>query len=131
MPFPSSKARPFGARGVTLFEVLIVVAILALVAGGVGAAAITYLDRAKQRMAESNARAIRASVKTWWIEHAPDECPAVDALITSGALDRDSPRSDPWGEAWRVECSDREATVTSAGRDRKLGTADDIRIPPA
>jgi general secretion pathway protein G len=131
MAFRSRKRRAFGARGVTLFEVLIVVAILALVAGGVGVAAMTYLDRAKQRMAESNARAIRASLKTWWIEHSRDECPAVDDLIASGGLDRDSPRSDPWGEAWRVECSEEDATVVSAGRDRKLGTSDDIRVPPA
>ncbi len=130
MAFQSRRWRAQGFRGVTLFEVLIVVAILALVAGSVGAAAITYLDRAKQRTAESNARAIRASLKTWWIEHDRNECPGVEDLIAEGGLDRDSPRNDPWGEVWRVECSEQDATVISAGRDRKLGTADDIRVPP-
>jgi len=119
------------ARGVTLFEVLIVVAILALISGSVGAAAVMYFDRARQRTAESNARTIRAAVKAWWIEHDRAECPGVDELVASGGLDRDSPRRDPWGESWRIECGDDEATIISAGRDRKLGTADDIRIPPA
>jgi len=118
-------------RGVTLFEVLIVVSILALIAGSVGVAAIAYFDRAKRRMAESNGARIRLAVQAWWIEHARSECPGVDDLISGRGLDRNSPREDPWGTVWGVECANDDATIVSAGRDRKLGTEDDIRIPPA
>ncbi len=117
-------------RGVTLVEMLIVVAIMALVAGGVGVAALKYWGDAQFKTTSSNARTIRGAVKAWWIDHDPGQCPGVDDLVSAGVLDRDSPRSDAWGEAWRLECSDGEVTVLSSGKDRQAGTADDIRIPP-
>jgi prepilin-type N-terminal cleavage/methylation domain-containing protein len=121
-------ARHVRERGVTLFEVLIVVAILALISAGVALAAIKFLEDARVRHAKTSARAIRGAVKAWWIHHDADGCPGVDELIREGTLDRDSTRVDPWGETWRVECAERDVTVISTGRDRKLGTEDDIRI---
>jgi len=119
------------ARGVTLVEVLIVVAIMALIASGVGVAVLKYWGDAQEKTTQANARAIRGAVKTWWIEHDQGECPGVDQLVSTATLDRDSPRVDAWGEPWRVECTDGEVTVLSAGRDRRHGTLDDVRIPPA
>src|SRR5262245_45244218 len=116
------------ARGVTLFEVLIVVAILALVASGVAIAAVHFRKSATLRHAATNARVIRGAVKAWWIDHADTECPSVDQLVQGGMLERDSTRADPWGETYRVECADRDVTVISMGPDRKEGTEDDIRI---
>ena len=124
-------ARIGRARGVTLFEVLIVVAIIALISAGVALAAIKFFDSSRVRTAATNARTIRGAVKTWWIEHDQAECPGVDELIRAGTLDRDSTRVDPWGETWRVECAERDVTVISTGPDRKPGTPDDILIPPA
>ena len=117
-------------RGVTLVEMLIVVAIMALVAGGVGVAALNYWGEAQIKTTAANARTIRGAVKSWWIDHDPGQCPGVEQLVSAGSLDRDSPRSDAWGEAWRLECSDGEVSVLSSGKDRQAGTADDIRIPP-
>jgi hypothetical protein len=111
-------------------EVLIVVAIMALIASGVGVAVLRYWGDAQDKTTRANARAIRGAVKTWWIDHDPGECPGVDLLVSAGTLDRDSPRVDAWGESWLVECSDGEVTVLSSGRDRRHGTVDDIRIPP-
>ena len=101
-------------------------AIIALISGGISVAAIKYWGDAQVRTTATNARAIRAAVKTWWI----DQCPSVEDLITAGTLDKDTTRRDPWGESWRVECGDDDVTVSSAGRDRQAGTADDIRVPP-
>src|SRR3954468_13685807 len=86
-------------RGVTLVEMLIVVAIMALVAGGVGVAALKYWGEAQIKTTAANARTIRGAVKTWWIDHDPEQCPGVDQLVAAGALDRDSPRADAWGES--------------------------------
>jgi general secretion pathway protein G len=118
------------ARGVTLFEVLIVVAIMALIASGVGVAVFKYWIEAQQKTAETSARTLRGAVKAWWVTHDPGTCPRVEQLFTDGALDADSPRRDPWGTEWRIECAGDEVTVISGGRDRKLGTEDDIRVPP-
>jgi hypothetical protein len=116
-----SRARPRRVR----------VAILALISAGVALAAIKFFDDARVRHAKTSARGIRGAVKAWWINHDAAECPGVEELIREGTLDRDSTRVDPWGEAWRVECDERDVTVVSAGPDRKPGTKDDIRIPPA
>ena len=118
-------------RGVTLVEVLIVLAIMALVAGVVGVAALKYWGKAQNETTEANARAIRGAVKAWWIDHDPGACPQLEELVSSGTMDRDSPRRDAWGESWRVECSEGDVTVLSSGPDRQLGTPDDIRISPA
>lgn len=117
-------------RGVTLIEVLIVVAIMALVATGVAIAAIKYYQGAKVRMADTNARAIREAVKAWWFVHESVTCPTVAELMSSGALDEGSARTDPWGGPWRIECSEAAVTVLSDGPDRSPGTLDDIRVPP-
>lgn len=127
----ASRPEKWNRRGVTLFEVLIVVAILALVSAGVGVAVMKPWIGAQTRTTEANARAIRGAVKAWWLDHDVERCPSVEDLVTTGTLDRDSPRSDAWGEAWRIECHDQEVTVSSSGRDRRVGTPDDIRVPPA
>jgi type II secretory pathway pseudopilin PulG len=115
---------------VTLFEVLIVVAILALVTAGVAVAAFGAWAGAQEDTARSNARSIRMATKAWWIRHDPGTCPTVETLITDGALERGSPKKDPWGTAWKIECDVDDATVVSHGRDRVPDTPDDIRVPP-
>jgi len=117
-------------RGVTLVEVLIVVAIIALVSAGVAAAAIPYWERARYKTALTNARHLRGVVKTWLVERDSKDCPSVEQLLADQALDRDSPRQDPWGKQWHIDCSDNEVIILSDGSDRTAGTADDIRIPP-
>ena len=125
------QVRPARKRGVTLFEVLIVVAILAMVAGAVAVVAIRYFDRARIRMAETNARTVRSAVKGYWVENDSAECPTVQDLVHDEVLDRDNASKDPWGTAWRIECNGRDVVVSSNGRDGLPGTPDDIRVPPA
>lgn len=117
------------SRGVTLIEVLIVVAILAMVSAGVGVTAYRYHLDAQKRMAETNARELRQTVKGWWLVQGGSTCPTVAQLVKDGALDKDSPHKDPWGGAWGIECANDDVTVTSKGRDQLAGTEDDIRIP--
>lgn len=118
-------------RGVTLIEVLIVVAIITLISAGIAAAVFPYLERSRTKAAATNARHLRAVVKMWWTDHDPSTCPSVAQLVDDDALDRDSPPADPWGRPWRVECDGHDVTVSSDGGDRTAGTVDDIRIPPA
>jgi general secretion pathway protein G len=115
---------------VTLVEVLIVVAIMALVATGVAIAAMGYYQSTRVKAAGINARGVREAVKGWWMKNDDGKCPTVDDLVADGILDEDSPRKDPWGTSWRIECSGVSVTVSSDGPDRKQGTADDIRVPP-
>ena len=123
-------ARGASARGVTPFEVLIVVAIIALISSGVGLAALHMWRRAQIEDAYTDGRVIVAGVEAYWYLHGGARCPNIDEMIRDKVLKRDSKGRDPWGESWRIECSDEEAVVISSGPDRKTGTEDDIRIPP-
>jgi general secretion pathway protein G len=117
-------------RGVTLFEVLIVVAIIALVSAGVSVVASRYWAKTREKIAATNARNIRHAVPLWWAEHDQNACPEIGQLVSDGILDQDSPTKDPWGTPWRIECTDHKVSVSSNGRDKIAGTSDDIRVPP-
>lgn len=106
------------------------VAIIALVAGGVGVASFKYWQKAQLTTTETNALGIREAVGRWWLENDPSECPGFEELVKSGALDKASRKRDAWGGAWHIQCAEGDVTVSSAGPDRQLDTADDIRAPP-
>ena len=122
--------RTRAARGVTLFEVLIVIALMAMLSSAIAVAVLTYWEHAKQHHAETTARTIRGAVKVWWLEHDSSICPKVADLLHDGTLERGGPELDPWGGAWTLACDGRDVTVSSNGSDRMPNTADDIRVPP-
>ncbi|HXK18658.1 MAG TPA: type II secretion system protein [Polyangiaceae bacterium] len=117
------------SRGVTLFEVLIVVAILAMVAGGVAVFALPRFQDSQKKTAESGARTIRMAVQQWQAANNETSCPTVSQLIQDKQLDSGQNTNDPWGQAYNLNCSDDEVTVSSNGPDKKKGTKDDIAVP--
>jgi general secretion pathway protein G len=44
-------------------------------------------------------------------------------------IDSASKTDDAWGVAFKINCTDDDVTVSSAGPDKKEGTADDIVVP--
>jgi general secretion pathway protein G len=116
-------------RGVTLFEVLIVVAILAMVAGGVAVFALPRFQDSQKKTAESGARTIRMAVQQWQAANNETSCPTVSQLIQDKQLDTGQNTNDPWGQSYTLNCSDDEVTVISNGPDKKKGSKDDIAIP--
>ena len=116
-------------RGVTLFEVLIVVAILAMVAGGVAVFALPRFQDSQKKTAETGARTIRMAIQQWQAANNETSCPTVSQLIQDKQLDSGQNTNDPWGQAYNLNCSDDEVTVTSNGPDKKKGGKDDIQVP--
>ena len=117
------------ARGVTLFEVLIVVAILAMVAGGVAVFALPQYEKARVRTATTGCRTIRQAVNTWKMDPENSSCPTVSQLIEEKILDKGTNTSDPWNQPFAIQCTEDDVIVTSTGPDKKKGTADDISVP--
>jgi general secretion pathway protein G len=117
------------ARGVTLVEVLIVVAIIAMVAGGVTVFALPRYRDAQKSSAETGARVIRAAVQNWQTTNNESTCPTISQLVQEKQLDPGANTSDPWGTAYVLNCTEEDVIVTSAGPDKKKGTKDDIVVP--
>ena len=126
----SKRARSLRhARGVTLFEVLIVVAILAMIAGGVAVFALPRFREAQQKTAVSSAQVIRKAAELWQANNNETSCPTVSQLVQEKLLDPGQNTSDPWGQAFTLTCTDDEVTVSSNGGDKKKGTKDDVIVP--
>src|SRR6187200_31472 len=81
------RRRRSAARGVTLFEVLIVVAILAMVAGGVAVFALPRFKDAQIKNAETGARVIRGAVQQWQAANNETGCPTISQLVQEKHLD--------------------------------------------
>ena len=119
------------ARGVTLVEVLIVVAIIAMVAGGVTVFALPRYREAQIRSCETWARTIRAAVQNWQAATNETSCPTISQLLHEKHLDPGTSTKDPWNQDFTLNCTEDEVYVLSSGPDKKKGTKDDIQIPKA
>jgi len=117
------------AAGVTLVEVLIVVAIMAMLAGGVAVFALPKFREAQVSTAKTSAQVLRRAVQDWQRVNNEVTCPSESELLQGKHLDSASNPDDPWGMPWKFVCTEDEVFVQSTGPDKKDGTADDISIP--
>jgi general secretion pathway protein G len=124
-----SLSRRSRQAGVTLVEVLIVVAIMAMLGGSVGFYALQQYKKAERSTAEDDARNLRKAIELWQVQNSESTCPTFGQLVSDKQINSDSRQVDPWGQEWIFTCSDDEIFVQSNGPDRKPGTQDDIRIP--
>ncbi len=121
--------RRAAARGVTLIEILIVLAIVGLIAGGVAAVAIPRFLEAQKKTARIDGQSIHPWAESYRSEHPGEACPTVELLRDKGLLSRTSKITDPWDNPYKIICVEEDVAVLSFGPDKKEGTADDIRIP--
>jgi general secretion pathway protein G len=116
------------ARGVTLVEVLIVVAIMALIAGGVSFLILPKYQEAQVKTATTDARNIRQVAIQFVALRSAEDCPSVETLISERELDSSGNTEDPWGQPYQIHCEGDDISVTSAGPDKQEGTEDDIVV---
>jgi general secretion pathway protein G len=114
--------------GMTLLEIMIVLALLGLVTGAIVAGVIPAFKRGKIKTAKT-AMTQMAGVVAQYSTDNEGKCPAtVDDLVTSGFMSK-SQMKDPWGSNYVIkDCEGAEgAHVVSLGPDKQEGTADDIK----
>src|SRR5262249_20926867 len=102
------------ARGVTLVEGVIVVAIMAVVSGAVAFGVLPKLKESRIRTAMTDARTIRKAAEFYLATYNSDKCPTVQDLVSSKQLDAAN-TDDPWGKPYRIACNEGEVRVFSSG----------------
>lgn len=116
-------------RGVTLIEILIVLAIVGLIAGGVAVVAVPKYAEAQKKQAQTDARTIHPAAEKYRVDHPGEQCPTVELLREKKELSQASKITDPWDTPYKILCGDEDVAVMSFGPDKKENTADDIRVP--
>lgn len=116
-------------RGMTLVEIMVVVAIIGMIMGAVAVGAMAQLSRAKVK----NTKIIIHTVQEALIHYATDNtdnCPkSLDDLVTQKYLTKKP--VDEWGQPLMFTCPGQHNTdgadIVSKGPDKQEGTADDIK----
>jgi general secretion pathway protein G len=122
-------------RGMTLIEIMIVLAIIALVMGLlVGPSIIRHFHDAERQTAHAMTRQIEAGYARWRLSNQA-ECPAALTDLNE-ELGRHAHQGldDPWGHPYVMKCGDslppgcdRSFCVYSLGADGKDGSDDDVK----
>ena len=115
-------------RGMTLVEIMVVVAIIGMVMGAVAVGAVGALNKAKVR----NTKVIVHTVQEALVHYATDNtdsCPKqLSDLVTQKYLTKDP--KDDWGQMLNYVCPGTHNTdgadVWSKGPDKQDNSADDI-----
>lgn len=113
-------------RGMTLIEIMIVLAIMAAVMGGVLVAVQQGTQRARANETRTKAAQVLSAVSEIRIISPRDE-PSVSELESQGYL-AESQTYDAWGNEFRIEYNSEGVNVISGGRDGSIGGEDDITI---
>ena len=108
-----------------MVEVLVVVTIMALIAGAVTVLVFPQVQRARIKTAIMDAKTIKGAVELHRSVAHVDGCITVAKLVQAQRLDGDN-TEDPWGSEYQVVCEGTKVRVFSPGRDQQEGTEDDI-----
>jgi len=116
------------SRGVTLIEILIVLAIVGMIAGGIAVYAIPKFQQAQKDSTRTSAMALQQVAESWRLSHS-SECPTAERLKAEKEISSSSKITDAWEQPFKIECDETQITVSSFGPDKKEGGNDDIIIP--
>jgi prepilin-type N-terminal cleavage/methylation domain-containing protein len=115
--------------GMTLLEIMIVLAILALVMGLlVGPQVLRMFESSKVDLARTGAKKLANEAYGMWVTRAGNtgKCPTAPQLAEVAGSAK-----DPWGEEFIIKCSDLPPgaigiAVYSKGADKSPDTGDDV-----
>jgi general secretion pathway protein G len=118
-------ARRRRREGFTLIEIMIVITIFAMMAGGVAVALLPQLEKARLKTTKTDAQGLRSAVMLYVADN-PRGCPTVEDLVNERYLDGTRRTTDAWDTPFQITCEDGDIAVVSAGPDLQFNTEDDI-----
>jgi general secretion pathway protein G len=116
--------------GFTLLEIMLVVMIIALLAGSVMMMVGGELDEARKSTAKADVTSMKTALVMFNAKNGgyPTTEQGLQALVTAKL--RDEVPKDPWGQTYNYEAPGKHNPdgydLYSSGPDRKAGTSDDI-----
>ena len=125
-----ARRRAKGAqRGMTLVEIMVVIAIIGMVMGAVVVGAFPQFKKAQCKTAWSETKAVEQAVVQYQTDNGGD-CPkAMDELVSGKFLSK-AP-TDPWGQQLQMKCPGDKNTdgadVWSKGPNKQDGDDDDVK----
>jgi general secretion pathway protein G len=116
-------------RGMTLIEIMVVVAIIGMLMGTVGVFAFGRFEKAKITDTKMVIKNVEAALVHFQTDNT-DSCPKqLDDLVTQKYLTKKP--LDAWGQQLVFKCPGEKspdgADIVSKGKDKAEGTADDIK----
>jgi general secretion pathway protein G len=148
MKEPKLKRKPAikrlrNAKGFTLVEIMIVLAIIGLIFSFVGVNVLNKLKEARVQSAKIQMAAYQQALQAYYLAHNiyPHTSQGLEALIRKpgvGKVPENYPDGgyfgkkelvkDPYSAPYRYECEDyQNYTLSSDGPDGEQGSADDIK----
>ncbi|MDN5280076.1 MAG: ral secretion pathway protein [Clostridiales bacterium] len=109
----------------TILELLVVITILAVLAGAAVPYAMRYIEDTRISKTKADLDQIRNAIIRWELDRSPWEDADTTVAGLVGPYLTKAP-IDPWGSAYAI--SNQKSIVYSAGPDRVLGNADDISL---
>jgi general secretion pathway protein G len=118
------RAGKASARGMTLIEIMVVLVILGLIAGGIGVSVFNNLKKAQVKAASLDLRGLSDGVDLYHVETGqwPD---SLTQLVPKYLKDL---HKDPWGTDYFYVHTADGYDVYSYGPDKTQGGGDDITL---
>ena len=123
--------RRAASRGLTLVELVIVITIIGVLTAAISIGVVAAQKRANIGAAKTACSTARSATLIWRSAHPSEDCPTIEQLKQERVLDTGYNAKDAWGNPFKLSCDADEIVCMTAGPDRKEGTEDDIRVPPA
>jgi len=137
--------RSLGQAGMTLIEIMVVLAIIALIGGVVGVGVMGRLEKAKMETAGNQIRSLESALANYKRDNGyyPSTQQGLQALVekpSSGRIPKFFPREgylakkkvpqDPWSQPYQYHSPGlygHDYEIWSFGPDEEEGTEDDIK----
>jgi len=114
-------------QGMTLIEIMVVIAIIGLIMGAVAFLVIPRFQQSKEKVAGILVQKVyNAAAEYYTIAPPGGRCPTLDDLTRENLIKREQTK-DPWGKEMQISCEgDVVSEVRSSGKDTNMGNDDDI-----
>jgi len=117
------RARPNldRTRGMTLIEIMVVIAILGMIAAVVAVNVMRSFADAQRKTVATDFKTLESQLDLFLLQKGrlPTQSEGLNVLVQSG-ISRETPR-DPWGNPYRYGLNGGEVTLTSCGSDGEPG----------